>query len=353
MTESDSRNIQLVSKLRKIKENLEFNNYLTSELRVRHGENNVLIDDKHLKCLKNLNGGKEIQNGSGSPCKESSMSMVNSIFKYSLINRHNFEFDVNTNSSVFENLLNDLTSNSSSLPIKFQENRNFPHEKRVNSKLTSRKRFYGSAEIPIINLNQPENATNFVNINKTMYNDNVSRQSSIRSLINMSSTTENDKEKERKSINPRLDVNKNVLVNLDSFKLKTHSRHMASPNLCQHNESRTKANTNYDHLNQNLPYGHSETNYPISLSSSLNSSILSHNNNQKTRNDSALRNSNEFDFQFTNGKVQINELQNTFNPVQNDVLNDFESSVKFDDQQFNEDNSIKCFSGFVYFLICF
>jgi len=349
MTEKDLRNIQLVAKLRKIKENLEYNNYLNSELRARHVDNKTPIDDESLKWLKNPDFLNEIRNGD-STTKESPMSMVNSIFKYSLINRHNFEFDMNINSSVFDNILDDVTANSSSLPIKIQVSRESPSEKRANSKLAPRNKHFGSAEIPIINLSQPSNAVDFVSINKTMYSDNVSRQSSIRSLINCSSTENKEIEKPTKNQQrTKTDLGKNALVNLDSLKLKKHSRHLASPKLRIHDEPNMTTNKNLGYLNQQLAFEHSEATYPISLSPSLNSSILSQ-NEQKMRNVATVRNSDYPAFPFKNEKSNSNEFSNSFDRVQDDVsvLNEFESSVKFDEQQFNGGHFEKGFSGFLF-----
>ena len=197
---------QLASKLRKIKENLDNSNYLndnllskapvptantTGSLKQTNGfsifsmvspalstSNSVLSDSRHY--TRNKLSSQQQLNQSPINCinrqLNSRLTMTpDSMSQVLNINRKQFEFELNTNNSSLDFILDQIKPNLN------EKAKKKPGPLVVNE-------LYGStSNIPKLLAGNPSkitnDKTNLVSLNQTFYTDNVSRQSSIRSLI--------------------------------------------------------------------------------------------------------------------------------------------------------------------------
>ena len=197
---------QLASKLRKIKQNLDNSNYLndnllskapaptantTGSLKHPNGfsifsmvspalstSNSVSSDSRHY--TRNKSSSQQQLNQSPISCinrqLNSRLTMTpDSMSQVLNINRKQFEFELNTNNSSLDFILDQIKP---SLNDK---------AKKLAAPLVVNELYGSTNNIPKLLAGSPSkitnDKTNLVSLNQTFYTDNVSRQSSIRSLI--------------------------------------------------------------------------------------------------------------------------------------------------------------------------
>lgn len=180
---SQAESIKLASKLRKIKENLD-NCYLGSNKSLNSTicsttNNNNLNDSFHTNTTANqINSAKQSPSAHNTVFRTSfSNSTIDHSSKYLLLNHQsNFEFELNNNNTSLEHILDQYSAQSQS-PVNLDKNI-----------LKQKAKFLNNHVIPIYNdadrsLTGDPMQLNGLGLKQAVYTENVSRQSSIRSLI--------------------------------------------------------------------------------------------------------------------------------------------------------------------------